>query len=87
MVKCRPSAARRRVSSAVSGMNRAIASSTSRSSAAGPILCATGADVPVDVGRGLRGQARAGDDLSATRRAFHAGRSPEVTRFHSRGSR
>ena len=43
MVKCRPSAALAASAAAWSGMNRAMASATSRSSAAIPIRCANGA--------------------------------------------
>ena len=56
MVKHRPSAAWRRRRSASSGMNRPIASSTSRSSWAGRTLCATWATWQVDVRGGLHRQ-------------------------------
>ena len=71
-------------SRAFSGMNRAIASAISRSSAAIPIRCANGATwastnpaaskVSIEV-------------CSAIRRARQAGRSPASTRAQTRGSR
>ena len=74
-VKDRPSAAWRRRRSASSGMNRPIASSTSRSSWAGPTLCATWATwrstyAAASIDRSMVAR--------ATRRARHAGRSPLI---------
>ena len=81
MVKDRPSAACRRRRSASSGMNRPIASSTSRSSWAGRTLCATWATWRSTY-------AAASSDRTmvarATRRARQAGRSPLTTRDQTR---
>ena len=77
MVKCRLSAALSASSAAFSGMNRAIASSISRSSAAMPMRCANGATWA------STNAAASWDNsivASAIRRARHASRSPDCTR-------
>ena len=84
MSKCRPSAAALRRVSASSGMNRAMASSTSRSSWQGPILCATCATCA------STNAAASGDRATvarAMRRARQAAVRPAVTRAQTRGSR
>ena len=84
MVKCRVSAARLASSAALSGMNRAIASAISRSSAAMPMRCANGATWA------STNAAASADRLrvdSAIRRARQASRSPDCTRAQHRGSR
>ena len=81
-----PVGGRRRVSSAVSGMNRPIASSISRSTAATPTLWATGARCRSTCA--AASVVRSWEMVSwAIRRAFHPGSVPVTTRFQSRGSR
>jgi hypothetical protein len=80
----RPSQASRRRASASAGMNRPIASSTSRSTWLGRVLCATGATCR-STNPAACGLSRI--VCSATRRARHAARSPLVTRAQTRGSR
>ena len=73
MVKCRSSNLARRRCSTSSGMNRAVASSTSRVSWTGPSSCATGAACR------STNAAASGERVivfSATRRARHAGKPP-----------
>ena len=84
MVKCRPSAAFSASSAAFSGMNRAIASSISRSRAAMPMRCANGATWA------STNAAASWDNsivASAIRRARHASRSPDCIRAQQRGRR
>ena len=84
MVKCRASAAFSASSAAWSGMNRAIASAISRSSAARPMRCANGATWA------STNAAASWDNMnvaSAIRRARHASRSPDCIRAQQRGSR
>ena len=75
----------RRRPAAWSGMNRALATSMSRSSAAGPIRCGERRDLGVDERRGLhRDRPRV---CSAMRRARQTGTSPRATRAPRRGRR
>ena len=84
MVNDRPSAAALRRRSVSSGMNRPIASSTNRSSWARRTRCATGATWR-STNPAASGESRI--VARAIRRAFHATRSPAVTRAHTFGSR
>ncbi len=65
-------------------MNRAIASATSRSSAAIPMRCANGATWASTNAAASRDNPRV---ASAIRRARQGSRSPHCTRAHTRGSR
>ena len=84
MSKCPASAAASRSASVWSGSNRALASSTSRPSWAGPMVCATGATLASTnaAAAGERHMVR-----SAMNASRHAASSPASTRAQQRGSR
>ena len=84
MSKCLASAAARRSASVRSGSNRALASSISRPSWAGPILCANGATLASTNAAAAGDRHRVRSAMNASR---HAGSSPDSTRAQQRWSR